>query len=203
MKANANRVFEGIRRLGVIGDVHARLELLERAADALHAIDVDTLVCVGDIYGPGNGTAGCCRLLQERQILTVRGNHDRWFVEAADRDDRLRASVGSEAVEFLAALPITLNINTAAGPVLVCHGVGTNDLAHVPQTFPHSFVRRSIRVGLIPPRCKLVVHGHSHLQRQQTCEGVLFVTIGALRSHPAGGCIMVDTNTGIASPIAY
>src|SRR3981081_2355287 len=109
------------QRLGAIGDVHARVELLERAADALNATGVDTLVCVGDIYGPGNGTAGCCRLLQERQILTVRGNHDRWFTEAAARDDRLRASVGLEAVEFLSSLPITLNINTVAGPALVCH----------------------------------------------------------------------------------
>jgi predicted phosphodiesterase len=145
----------------------------------------------------------CCRVLQERQILTVRGNHDRWFLEAADCDDGLRASVGLEAVEFLSALPTTLSINSVAGPVLVCHGVGTNDLAHLPQSFPHSFVRRAIRVGLVPPRCRLVVHGHSHLQRERTCGGVLFVTVGPLRSHPAGGCIILDTDAEVVLPIAY
>ena len=173
MKLNPIRVADNIRHLGVIGDVHARVELLEGAADALRAAGADAIVCVGDIYGPGNGTGGCCRVLHERQILTVRGNHDRWFLEAADCDDGLRASVSLEVVEFLSALPTTLSINSVAGPVLVCHGVGTNDLAHVPQTFPHSFVRRAIRVGLIPPRCKLVVHGHSHLQREPATHPML------------------------------
>jgi predicted phosphodiesterase len=177
--------------------------LLESAANALAANGVDAIACVGDIYGAGTSTTACCRLLKERQVLTVRGNHDRWFIEAADRDEGLRASVDLEAIEFLSGLPTTLEINTVAGPALVCHGVGTNDLAHLPQTFPDSFVRRSMRVGLIPPRCKLVVNGHSHLHREHTCEGILFVTVGTLHSYPAGGCLLIDTDTRIVSLIEY
>ena len=164
---------------------------------------MDTVVCVGDIYGSGNGVAECCSLLQRKQIPTVRGNHDRWLIEAVEGDENLRQSVGLEVVQFLSGLPITLKINTVAGEGLVCHGIGTNDLAHLPRTFPRSLVRRSFRVGLIPPQCTLVIHGHSHLQRQQTCEGVLFVAVGALRAHPVGGCIIIDTKTGLVLPVAY
>lgn len=192
-----------LRYLGVIGDVHAREDLLERAANALREANVDAIVCVGDVYGPGEGTELCCRLLKARQILTVRGNHDRWLLEAIERDNELRSSVGSEAVQFLSTLPATLSIETEAGPTLVCHGVGENDLAHIPQTFPRSFVQRALRVGLLPLHCKLVVHGHSHLQRRQICADVLFVTVGSLGSHPAGGCIVIDTQAGAVSPIRY
>ncbi len=203
MEATANRFGDEMRRIGVIGDVHARVELLERAADALYRAGVEAIVCVGDIYGPGDGTAACCRILRERQIPAVRGNHDRWFLEAADSDGDLRASVGLEAITFLSTLPTTLRIRSVTGPVLVCHGVGTNDLAHLPHTFPHAFVHRAIRVGLIPPECKLIVHGHSHVQRVRTCGGVRFITVGPLRSHPEGGCVIVDFCSATVSSISY
>jgi putative phosphoesterase len=190
-------------RLGVIGDVHGELEPLERAVDALEAAGVDTLACVGDVYGPGKQTSECCKLIQERQILTVRGNHDRWVVEAAVSNESLRATVGSNALDFLCALPITLRIETASGPALLCHGVGANDLAHVPQTFARSFVRRCIRIGVIPPQCTVMVHGHSHLQRHQVIEGILFVTVGALRFRPASGCLIIDTASRAVLPISY
>jgi predicted phosphodiesterase len=192
-----------IRHLGVIGDVHARAESLETAANALSARGVDAIACVGDIYGPATGTAQCCRLLKERRILTVRGNHDRWFLEAARQDSSLNASVDLEAVRFLSDLPVTLEIDTVAGPALLCHGIGTNDLAHLPQTFPSAFVRRSVRLGLISPRHKLVIHGHSHDFRQRTCEGILFVAIGTLQSHSQGGCVVIDAGTGIVSQVEY
>jgi predicted phosphodiesterase len=191
----------GIRRLGVIGDVHAHAELLRRAADALIATGVDAIACVGDIYGPGTETAECCRLLAQHQILTVRGNHDRWLLEAAANDDALHAAVGPDTIAFLSTLPATREINTAMGLALVCHGLGANDLAHLPLTFPDSFVRRSIRLGQLSSRHRLVLHGHSHLHRQQTREGVLFITVGKLQTQ--AGCMIVDTHTRVVTPIAY
>lgn len=192
-----------VRRLGLIGDIHAQLHLLERAADALATRDVDVIACVGDIYGPGTDTTGCCRLLNERRILTVRGNHDRWFLEAAALDVGLRTSVGLDAIMFLSGLPVTLEIETEAGTALLCHGVGANDLAHLPRTFPRSFVRRSMRVGHISPRIRCVLHGHTHAHRQLISEDILFVTAGALRSHPEAGSVIVDTDTRTATTIPY
>jgi len=192
-----------IRLLGVIGDVHARAESLETAANVLSARGVDAIACVGDVYGPATGTAECCGLLRERRIFTVRGNHDRWFLEAAAQDSCLHASVGPEAVQFLSELPVTLEIDTVAGPALLCHGIGSNDLAHLPQTFPSSFVRRSVRLGLISPRHKVVIHGHSHQYRQMTYEGILFVTIGTLQSRSGGGCVVIDAGTGLVSQVDY
>jgi predicted phosphodiesterase len=164
---------------------------------------MDSIICVGDIYGAGYGTANCCALLKARRIRSVRGNHDRWFVAAAKEDSELRSLVGEAAFEFLAFLPSSFTIETASGLTLVCHGVGNNDLAHVPKTFPNSFVRRALHIGLIPPRCSLVVHGHSHWQQQRTFEGVTFVTVGALSPENVAGCLMIDTQTGVVSPVVY
>jgi Icc-related predicted phosphoesterase len=55
MRANLQRVTKEVRHLGVIGDVHARIDLLQRASDALDTAGVDILVCVGDIYAQRAG----------------------------------------------------------------------------------------------------------------------------------------------------
>jgi predicted phosphodiesterase len=64
-------------------------------------------------------------------------------------------------------------------------------------------VRRAIRLGLIPADCKLVIHGHSHLQRQQHLGGIRFVTVGPLHSHPSAGCITIDSQNDLVSTVAY
>lgn len=192
-----------IRYIGVIGDVHAHHEALESAGSALKAAGAEAVVCVGDIYGPGDGTAACCKTLKQMEISAVRGNHDRWIVAAAECDPSLLASIGSAAVSFLSSLPVTLRLDSVDGSILLCHGVGPNDLAHLPQSFPDSFARRAVRVGLIPPGCSVVIHGHSHVQRERRCGDIHFITVGPLSSRPTGGCLIFDALTDSVMPVIY
>jgi putative phosphoesterase len=192
-----------VRRLGIIGDVHGEARLLKRAADALSNLDVDAIVCVGDVYSQLADTSTCCETLQERGIATVRGNHDRWFLAAAARDNTLQMSVGAAALTFLASLPATLELTTASGCTLICHGVGTNDLAHLPRTFPASYVRRALRIGLLSSRHTLVVHGHTHSYQESRHSGTQFVAVGRLDTALGTGCAVVDTVGGLISRIRY
>ena len=70
-----------IQRIGIIGDVHSEHILLAAALEHLQQENVDTILCTGDLTdGPGDLDA-CTKLLSHHDVLTVRGNHDRWVLE--------------------------------------------------------------------------------------------------------------------------
>lgn len=190
-----------IRTLGIIGDVHGRHDLLARAIRALEAADLDIIVCVGDICGPGDGVDACCRMLASRRILTVRGNHDRWFLAAAEARGPLQQSLDAP-LQFLRGLPVTAEIHTQMGVALLCHGLGTNDLARLPRTFAQTFIARALRLGHLSASHRLVVHGHSHESVHLRQGDILFVNPGALGSG-TGGCLVLDTREQSVAPLPY
>jgi predicted phosphodiesterase len=66
-----------LRRLGVIGDVHCESATLGRVLGVLGSMNLDVILCVGDLVdGPGDADA-TLRMLQARGVECVAGNHDR------------------------------------------------------------------------------------------------------------------------------
>jgi predicted phosphodiesterase len=63
-------------RIGVFSDVHANLEALEAVLKDSRAQGCTLLFCCGDVVGYGGCPNECCRILRERNIETVKGNHD-------------------------------------------------------------------------------------------------------------------------------
>lgn len=119
------------RQIGIIGDVHAQADHLEAALLFFEQAGIAFRVCVGDVVdGPGDAQR-CCQLLRQGQVPTVRGNHDRWFLENTMRDMpdvTPRQQLSATSLEWLRALPVTLDLETVAGRLLLCHGVGANDM---------------------------------------------------------------------------
>lgn len=62
-------------KVGVVSDVHSNLVALE--AVLADFPEVDRLVCAGDVVGYNPWPAACVDALQERNVPTVMGNHDR------------------------------------------------------------------------------------------------------------------------------
>ena len=87
-----------IKKLGVLGDVHAEDETLLAALEFFAAVGVDRVVCVGDVIDGAGDAERCISALRSREITTVRGNHERWFVEgrslgcSSDRSARRASS---------------------------------------------------------------------------------------------------------------
>ena len=61
---------------GIISDVHANLEALERILDEVDSAGVEELVSLGDIVGYGANPNECVELLRERNAASILGNHD-------------------------------------------------------------------------------------------------------------------------------
>jgi predicted phosphodiesterase len=63
-------------RIAIIADIHANLEALQAVLERIHALNVDEIVCLGDIVGYNANPNECVDILRNEKILSVLGNHD-------------------------------------------------------------------------------------------------------------------------------
>src|SRR5687768_11513345 len=104
--------------VGLIGDVHAQSENLERALQHLRKANVEVILCTGDIpdgpYENPDAVNICIEMLQANDVAIVRGNHDRWLLanEVRGLPDLTPIETLTEAsLTFIRNLPPTLSFD--------------------------------------------------------------------------------------------
>jgi len=191
-----------MNRVAYLGDIHAedaRLEIALREIDKQH---VDAIVCVGDIVdGPGD-IERTVMLLREHDVSGVRGNHERWFFAGEMRElphAHERSRVSTSAREWLDALPLMIELPTSAGKLLVCHGLGGDDMASILPWDDVSLIRYNIGFRSLcrASKAPFVLNGHSHKRMVRRVEDRIVVNAGTLcRDHdPSFGLIDFDAAT--------
>lgn len=189
-----------MKRIGYLGDIHAEDQRLEIALREISKQSVDIIVAVGDIVdGPGD-IERTVALLQEYDVSSVRGNHERWFFANDMRDlphahDPLHVS--AEAREWLAALPLMIELPTMVGKLLVCHGLGDDDMAGIMPWDDLTLVRYNVGFRSLcrVSSARFVLNGHSHKRMVRAVEDRLIINAGTLfRDHdPSFGVVDLDT----------
>ena len=201
MSPGVHKVRGMTKRLGLIGDVHAQDERLRLAIDHLQELNIETIICTGDIVdGPGDPDA-CVELLKVHDIQTVRGNHDRWCLEDKARhvpNAHRRESLKTATREYLTALPRQLEIMTSRGKLLLCHGIGNNDLAKVwPGTERMPIERSEALDNLIDAGdFRFVVNGHMHFKTMIHFETLTLINAGTITGIRWPGFTVIDFETG-------
>jgi ribosomal protein S18 acetylase RimI-like enzyme len=133
--------------------------------------------------------------LRAHGVTTVRGNHDRWFdagtmrsLPDATREDELD-SVGRA---FLAGLPVEREFATPSGSLLLCHGLGKNDMARLgPDDFGYALESNDELQSLLGlARHRWIVNGHTHRRMVRKFASLTVINAGTLKrdNHP---CIAV------------
>jgi putative phosphoesterase len=191
-----------VHRLGVLGDIHGEADALRQSLRFFDEQGIDTIVAVGDIVdGPGDVDA-CCELLQERGVLTVRGNHDRWFLggEMLDLPHKTQ-HLKEENRRFLESLPATETLRTPQGSLLLCHGVGDDDMAILtPETYGYGLQAiYPLREAMLDPDLVFMVGGHTHRKMVRQFVGLIVINAGTLyRDHDP--CFLVlDLDASLAT----
>ena len=185
-----------IRRLGVIGDVHGEHDRLAAALDWLAGQGLDAVICTGDVADGAGCIDRCCALLRDGGVLTVAGNHDRWLLSDRVRhvaDAHRLEEVAPDTRAYLEALPRTQELATAAGPLLLCHGIGEHDMAKVwPGNRGPDSVRscEPLDTLLAESRHRFIVHGHLHYRVLIDFESLLLMNAGTLKGERAGVSVM-------------
>lgn len=188
--------------LGLIGDVHGEDAALEAALAFLRSQQLDLLLCTGDLpakQGVGD-TARCCILLREAGVKTIRGNHDRWQVENAA--DPFLAAMGEDwllpedTLAFLQALPATRLLETPWGKLLLCHGIGKDDMAELYPGGSDAPIAAVLTEAGIAGRVAFMVAGHTHRRMVRHVAGVTILNPGTLRWEEEPGFAILDLAGG-------
>lgn len=177
-----------LRRAGIIGDVHAEDETLAAVLDFLAGVPgLDALLCSGDVVDGMGDANQCCILLRAAGVLCVRGNHDRWFFEVqpyrTEGDGHPHHAIDSVSRAFLATLPPTRAFSTPRGPLLLCHGLGADDMTGVyPDDVGYALEANHRLHALVGEGAyRFVVNGHTHRHMVRTFDGLTIINAGTLQ----------------------
>ena len=123
-------------RLAVISDIHGNLLALEAVLQDITTRGVDDIINLGDWIAGPLWPRETFDLLQDLQIPSVRGNHDRWAIDRPD--DQMppagrfaRNAISKAECEILHALPETIEVDGPGGDILACHGTPTDDMSYL------------------------------------------------------------------------
>ena len=159
-------------RVAALCDVHGNLPALEAVLAEATSLDVDRIVCGGDVVA-GPFPAECLARLRELGAAFVRGNADRKSPRApAGTWEWISSNLDPDALQFLAGLPQTVSFEG----VLYCHGSPRDD----DEILTRVSSDERLRAALEGVEERLVVGGHTHVQFERTIDGIRFVNAGSV-----------------------
>jgi len=182
-----------LRRIGAIGDIHCEDKALELTLDFLRGQNLDLVVAVGDIVDGYGDCDRCCDMLRAHGVEAVRGNHDRWFLSGTSLHLRhATESLDDTNRQWLASLPATRRYSTIAGDLLLCHGVGDDDMVRL---LPHS-APEDLAYALEPlradPTLSFMLGGHTHHRMVRPLGGLTVFNAGTLHRDYCPGFVTLD-----------
>ena len=173
------------KKIGLIGDAHAEHKALYHALNALMDLDLDLILCTGDIVDGTGDVDECCRLLVEYNVECVRGNHDRWLIDNELRDlpdATMPDSLLYSSLSYIKNLPKTIEIESASGKILLSHGIGEDDMCFVhPDDYGYSIESNiPLQELIISAKYQTVIGGHTHMRMVRNFGSINLINPGTL-----------------------
>jgi putative phosphoesterase len=159
-------------RVAALCDVHGNLPALEAVLAEVASLEVDRIVCGGDVVA-GPFPRDCLERLRAADAVFVRGNADRESPRAPEGTwEWIVGQLDPASLEFLAGLPLTVSLDG----VLYCHGSPRDDDEILTRVSPDE----RFRAALEGVEERLVVGGHTHVQFERIIDGIRFVNAGSV-----------------------
>ena len=150
-------------RVALISDIHGNLEALEAVFTDIDTLQIDDIVCLGDIVGYGSEARECLELAEFRCSTILMGNHELFTVFPIDTQDlgagpgrgieRARETLTEEQLDWITRLPATGEV---AGATLV-HG-SLNEPGEFYHVLKVGHARKHFQFQETP----LCFNGHTH-----------------------------------------
>lgn len=171
--------------IGIIGDVHSNIEALTATYKALRKAGCEKIICTGDIVGYNASPKECIDFIREKEIPSVRGNHDH-FVAGSDESgwnvhEHARAAIlwtreilDKERISWLASLPFKYEYNDLQ---FVHASLEDTD----GEYWPYIMNIQSAMFHFFMQKKKICFYGHTHVPLIFVFKKG-FITIGLLKS---------------------
>jgi len=158
-------------KLALIGDVHQEDIALDIVLEHIRERDlIDAIWCVGDLAHGEGDFFRTCELLMKHEVVTVLGNHDRWFLdeEGGDLDERSRVKNIDDVYAYLLSLSETHRVKSVHGDIVLAHGVGRDDMTRISfDASPYDFQQHQEFQRLKNEKCYASVGGHVRVARRR------------------------------------
>lgn len=174
-------------RIALLSDIHGNLPALEAVVADIARRGVDRVVNLGDILSGPLLPRETAQYLMPRGWVTLAGNHERQLLDPSHpargvSDDYAQAQLGRAEMDWLAALPGTLQLTDE---VFLCHGTPDSDSAYFLETAVPGGMRvasaAEVAQRLGDQRSPVVACGHTHIPRcVRTRDGQLLVNPGSV-----------------------
>jgi diadenosine tetraphosphatase ApaH/serine/threonine PP2A family protein phosphatase len=161
-------------RYAIVSDLHANLESTQAVFKQINAMDIDQVVCLGDVVGYNANPNECIEMIREHTIPTVCGNHDAvscgleepWGFNPIALSAALwtREALNEDNTQWLRELPVNIEFDH----FLAAHGSPTDRDTYlftwedVLPHFPYLEERNQ----------RLCFFGHTHCPGIFSCDGM-------------------------------
>ncbi|TCQ28654.1 metallophosphoesterase family protein [Rhizobium sp. PP-CC-3G-465] len=176
-------------KIAVIADIHGNAPALEAVLADIDSQGIREIVNLGDHLSGPIDPARTADLLMARDIVSIRGNHDRALLtlelEAMISIDRFaRQALDEGHLSWLRALPPTLHMDEHG--LFLCHGTPQDDLVYwLEDLTPEGIVHRAdaarierLAAGVEAP---VLLCAHTHIPRLVTLsDGRLVLNPGSV-----------------------
>lgn len=178
-------------KIGIVSDVHCNHAGLLRALEILD--DADALICLGDSIYEYRFSNDVVRILKDRGIHTILGNHEEGFLGPQGARARRPDWIDQSLLQWLAERPKRLELEFGGKKLLAVHSTPWE-----PQgayVYPHS----SQLDRFAEAEADFVLYGHTHHQLVRRVGRVLVInpgSAGEARDQGNGrrlSCALVDT----------
>ena len=144
-------------RLAVITDVHADVHALRDALAQIDKLNVNLLICCGDLIDYGLFPEETLTLLQARNVIAIRGNHDRWAAKSGR--DTSGWDLSAASVAYLESLPTGWRKLIDGERVVLAHARPGSDMIGIASDAS----TRELAEILDDAGADILIVGHTHM----------------------------------------
>jgi len=185
-----------MNRIGIIGDIHCQDKKLEIAIAFLKA-NTDGILCVGDIVDGLGDCNRCIDLLKRNEVITVKGNHEKWIIKSEMRDiagaTRIK-DLSAESIEYIRSLKDEIEIEENTTKMLLCHGIGKNDMACIkPEDYGYGLECNDALWDLIASnKYSIMIGGHTHEEMVRKIDRLTIINPGSMDKNDGSNFAIMD-----------
>lgn len=157
-------------RYGLVSDIHANLQAWNAVWTDIHALDIDQVICLGDIVGYGPRPAETLASVYANVHHIILGNHDAVVAGIYDpssfNPDAKRmiewtaAQLDKKAAQVFAEFPLDMEIEAGDFNAVFVHGT-----LHQPEAFNYILKEADARQTWEMTDQPIIFVGHTHVPR--------------------------------------
>jgi putative phosphoesterase len=170
-------------KIGILADIHGELDALNKALDLFARLDIETVICAGDLVDRGGDGDKVVDIIRQSNIPCVQGNHDAMAERtqaflARHPDDNLPIErLRADTVNFLSALPLEGRFTWMGVSLYMTH----ENPMHDPSKFIYPNASRATFERVIQSaQAQIIILGHTHRPMQVCMNDVQVINPGSI-----------------------